>query len=130
MKRRGEMTCERLPSGETPEKAPTNAIPSGTPEKTPPTHSRSDDPPTQTAPPGRTEGRRLNQPRGMWRGYFFFLCALLCDVGQGTFVEVLVAEPSSNVNEAENGKPPRGQCSGTPMPSGLKCTSLPCTFFS
>jgi hypothetical protein len=47
--------------------------------------------------------------------------------GQGTVAVVLVEDPSSKVNEAENGKPPRGQCSGTPIPVGRKCTSLPWT---
>ena len=38
--------------------------------------------------------------------------------GQATVVEALACEPSWKPNEALNGNPPRGQCSGTPTPRG------------
>jgi hypothetical protein len=45
--------------------------------------------------------------------------------GQGTVVEAAAVEPSSKVNDAENGKPPEGQRSGTAIPIGWKVTRLP-----
>ena len=47
--------------------------------------------------------------------------------GQGTVVDAEACEPSWKPNSAVNGKPPRGQCSGTAMPTGWKCTSRPWT---
>jgi hypothetical protein len=105
--------------------------------------------PTATSPRLRLGPRADRHPRpqaaGRWWGggrgsdhpprppptensAYLCLCFFLTGGGQGTVLAVEVWVPSWKPNSAENGKPPLGQCSGTEIPTGWKCTILPWTF--